>query len=879
MLTEKDDTIRQLQFKLTREDEHLTGLIILKNQLPELVKDFTKYKQAWLCSRDYIERGEKKPFFTSVKVEEKETTKQLFADEKKVAKEELLGEMDCQTYCGDENNTIRLLEAKLTREDEHVSELRILNNQLREHVKDLTKHKQAWFFSCDYIENNGSKKWGEKKPFFTSAKFEEKETTKQHPADEKKSAKKELLGDTKCQTCGSNSEKIIPEKDETICQLQSKLTRKKEEASRISLENDKLREVQENLEKYKKSYAYSRVCISNHNYDKERKPFFRCVKTEEKKTTELISENEKKVVNEEHFGNMDQACCSDLKKNIATKNETICLLKSKLTFQKELVSGHQLEYDKLSAIVEDLATYKKTYLRSRDFLKNYDTWISEKNEDQSESSFFFTGKIQKPCEPSTRSPRELTKMAPTDIDNGAEKIKNLQCSESSPKSTSDSTKNFCKPSLVETNKDASSKIKEEYSGKKEDNTRKEEISIAKPNIAETSNNGNMDDQSRCGKLEKTIADKDKTIRLLQAELKREREKVSGLQMENDRLRGIAKDLSKYKKAYALSRDYIENHDTKKSVEKKPIFVCPKVEETKPTEQCSTDEKKVAKEDVHDGLSRDYIETPETHKPKGKKPVFVCPKVEETRPTEQRSTDEKKVTKEDVHDVLTHDYEENHKPKEKKPIFVLPKIEEKKPTEKKVEEVSQPCVESNKSDDKRDRGVKIKNNLETKKEKKEKAGKEVEPAPGTYEAMYQDEYQYGLSFFRQARIPRTHPQSTSSPHETTKVMTTDVDNCTDGIKNLQCSEPPSESTSNYAQGFCKRSPARTTLDDSSKIKGDYCGKKKEEKPRKEENPIDKSSLAEKAHNVLPGNYFEPYRDNSQVLYQPHGPSPANYSEEW
>ncbi|PIC17259.1 hypothetical protein B9Z55_023562 [Caenorhabditis nigoni] len=806
MLTEKDDTIRHLQYKLTRENDHGTRFMIRNDQLRETAKNLTKHKQAWFFSRDYLEDhdpeqwGERKPFSTFVKVAE-EKIKQHSADEKKMRKLELLGEMDRQTF-------IRHLEAKLTSEDEHVSGLRMLNYRLQERVMYLTHHKQAWFFSSDYIENHDSKKWGEKKQFFTSAKVEEKETTEQLSADEKKVAEKELLGNMEYQTCSSNPEKITPEKDETICKLQAKITREKEEASRLNVANDKLREILKDLVKYEKSYAYSRICISNHNYDKsrEKKQFFRCDKTEEKKTAELISENEKKLVKEEPFVNMyHQACCGELKKMLTQKDETIRLIHAKITSQNEKVTELQLEHDKLLGIVHDLAIYKKIYIRSRYFLKDYDTWKSGENEDQSESSFFFHGKIQKPCEPSTRSPRELTKMAAADIDNGAEKIKNLQCSESSPKSTSDSTKNFCEPSLVETNKDASSKIEEEYSGKKEENTRKEEKSNDKPYIAETSNNGNMDDQSRCGKLEKTIADKDKTIRLLQAELKREREKVSGLQMENDKLRGIAKDLSKYKKAYALSRDYIENHDTKKSVEKKPVFVCPKIEETKPTEQRSTHEKKVAKEDVHDGLSRNYIETPETHKPKGKKPVFVCPKVEETRPTEQRPTDEKKVTKEDVHDVLSENHE-THKPKEKKPFFVCPKVGEKEPSEKlaadekKVAkaEVAQPCVESNKSDDKRDSGVKIKNNLETKKEKKEKAGKEVEPAPGTYEAMYQDEYQYGLSFFRQARIPRTHPQSTSSPHETTKVITTDVDNCTDGIKNLQCSEPPSESTSNYAK---------------------------------------------------------------------------------
>ncbi|PIC17231.1 hypothetical protein B9Z55_023546 [Caenorhabditis nigoni] len=195
----------------------------------------------------------------------------------------------------------------------------------------------------------------------------------------------------------------------------------------------------------------------------------------------------------------------------------------------------------------------------------------------------------------------------------------------------------------------------------------------------------------------------------------------------------------------------------------------------------------------------------------------------------------------------------------------------------VERIQEPCVESNKPENEHDNGFKIKNNLETKKEKKKIAEKE-EPAPGTYEAIYQDEYQYGLSFFRQARIPRTRPQSTSSPRETTKVITPDIDNCTDGIKNLQCSESTTESTSNYAQGFCKRSPVKTNWEDSSKIKKDDFGKK-EEKTKKEEKSNNTLNIVEEPHNVLPGNYFEPYRDNSQVLYQPHGPSPANYSEEW
>ncbi|PIC17207.1 hypothetical protein B9Z55_023531 [Caenorhabditis nigoni] len=198
--------------------------------------------------------------------------------------------------------------------------------------------------------------------------------------------------------------------------------------------------------------------------------------------------------------------------------------------------------------------------------------------------------------------------------------------------------------------------------------------------------------------------------------------------------------------------------------------------------------------------------------------------------------------------------------------------------KRVKDIDfKPCVESNKPENEHDNGFKIKNNLETKKEKKKIAEKE-EPAPGTYEAIYQDEYQYGLSFFRQARIPRTRPQSTSSPLETTKVITPDIDNCTDGIKNLQCSESTTESTSNYAQGFCKRSPVKTNWEDSSKIKKDDFGKK-EEKTKKEEKSNNTLNIVEEPHNVLPGNYFEPYRDNSQVLYQPHGPSPANYSEEW
>ncbi|ULT81307.1 hypothetical protein L3Y34_011294 [Caenorhabditis briggsae] len=427
------------------------------------------------------------------------------------------------------------------------------------------------------------------------------------------------------------------------------------------------------------------------------------------------------------------------------------------------------------------------------------------NFNQVNSSFFIFGKLPKPCAPSTGSPCEMTKMVA--IDNCTDKVKNLQCPEPTPKYTSDSTKSFRKPSPVRTNWDNSSKIKEEYSGKKGEKTRRKEKSNDAPSLAEPFSEGNMD------KLEKTIADKEKTIRLLQAELTRQKEKVSGLQFENDKLRGIVKDLSKYKQAYALSRDYIENHDTKKSEEKKPIFVCPKVEEKKPAEKLSTDEKKVAKEDVRDVLSRDYIENKETHKPK--EPFFVCPKVEEKKPTEKLSTDEKKVAK---------------------------------------EEVVQPCVANKKLGSKQENGVKIKNNLEIKKEKKEIVENEVDPPKSTYESLYEDEYQYGLSFFRQARIPRSHPHSTSSPRETTKIVATDIDNCTDKVKNLQCFGSSSESTSKSTESSDKPSDVKKNWEDSSKIK--------KEKTRQEGKTNYTPDLAEAAHNVMPGNYFEPYRDNKK-----------------
>ncbi|CAS00386.1 Protein CBG27586 [Caenorhabditis briggsae] len=390
------------------------------------------------------------------------------------------------------------------------------------------------------------------------------------------------------------------------------------------------------------------------------------------------------------------------------------------------------------------------------------------NFNQVNSSFFIFGKLPKPCAPSTGSPCEMTKMVA--IDNCTDKVKNLQCPEPTPKYTSDSTKSFRKPSPVRTNWDNSSKIKEEYSGKKGEKTRRKEKSNDAPSLAEP----------------------------------------------------FSED--------ALSRDYIENHDTKKSEEKKPIFVCPKVEEKKPAEKLSTDEKKVAKEDVRDVLSRDYIENKETHKPK--EPFFVCPKVEEKKPTEKLSTDEKKVAK---------------------------------------EEVVQPCVANKKLGSKQENGVKIKNNLEIKKEKKEIVENEVDPPKSTYESLYEDEYQYGLSFFRQARIPRSHPHSTSSPRETTKIVATDIDNCTDKVKNLQCFGSSSESTSKSTESSDKPSDVKKNWEDSSKIK--------KEKTRQEGKTNYTPDLAEAAHNVMPGNYFEPYRDNKKVLYQPHGPSPANYSEEW
>ncbi|UMM40583.1 hypothetical protein L5515_017153 [Caenorhabditis briggsae] len=406
------------------------------------------------------------------------------------------------------------------------------------------------------------------------------------------------------------------------------------------------------------------------------------------------------------------------------------------------------------------------------------------NFNQVNSSFLIFGKLPKPCAPSTGSPCEMTKMVA--IDNCTDKVKNLQCPEPTPKYTSDSTKSFRKPSPVRTNWDNSSKIKEEYSG-------------------------NMD------KLEKAIADKDKTIRLLQAELTRQKEKVSGLQFENDKLRGIVKDLSKYKQAYALSRDYIENHDTKKSEEKKPIFVCPRVEEKKPAEKLSTDEKKVAKEDVRDVLSRDYIENQETHKPKEKKPFFVCPKVEEKKPTEKLSTDEKKVAK---------------------------------------EEVVQPCVANKKLGSKQENGVKIKNNLEIKKEKKEIVENEVDPPKSTYESLYEDEYQYGVSFFRQARIPRSHPHSTSSPRETTKIVATDIDNCTDKVKNLQCFGSSSESTSKSTERSDKPSDVKKNWEDSSKIK--------KEKTRQEVKTNDTPDLAEAAHK-----FYTSHMDPHQRITQRNG----------
>ncbi|CAO4384289.1 unnamed protein product [Caenorhabditis nigoni] len=78
-----------------------------------------------------------------------------------------------------------------------------------------------------------------------------------------------------------------------------------------------------------------------------------------------------------------------------------------------------------------------------------------------------------------------------------------------------------------------------------------------------------------------------------------------------------------------------------------------------------------------------------------------------------------------------------------------------------------------------------------------------------------------------------------------MVATDIDNCPDKFKSLQCSGSSRESTAKLAKSFDKLFPVKTHWDNSPKIKGEIARKK--DLKKKEEKSTDTPTLAEASHN--------------------------------